>query len=78
ISPEVALRLHLLAHNLRNKVLADGCTKILCARIAETNVSEVWSAANATMNDVLIRVPAPLVAINWEMFRTSRHFQWNA
>ncbi|VDL62862.1 unnamed protein product [Hymenolepis diminuta] len=31
-SPEIALRLYLLAHNLQNKALVDGCTKILCAR----------------------------------------------
>uniref|UniRef100_A0A0R3SYY1 ABC1 domain-containing protein n=1 Tax=Hymenolepis diminuta TaxID=6216 RepID=A0A0R3SYY1_HYMDI len=63
-----------LAHNLQNKALVDGCTKFLCARIAETNVSEVWSAANATKNEVLIRVCAPLVAMNWEMFRASQLF----
>ncbi|VUZ38574.1 unnamed protein product [Hymenolepis diminuta] len=32
ISPEVALRLYLLAHDLQNKALVDGCTKFLCAR----------------------------------------------
>ncbi|VDL31445.1 unnamed protein product [Hymenolepis diminuta] len=42
--------------------------------IAETNASEVWSAANATKNEVLIGVCAPLVAMNWEMFRTSQLF----
>ncbi|VUZ56210.1 unnamed protein product, partial [Hymenolepis diminuta] len=77
MSPEVALRLYLLAHNLQNKALVDGCTKFLCARIEETNVSEVWSVANATENEVLIGVCAPLVAMNWNMFRTSRHFHMN-
>ncbi|VUZ38838.1 unnamed protein product, partial [Hymenolepis diminuta] len=72
ISPEVALRLYLLGHNLRNKALVDGCTNFLCARIEETNVSEIWSAANTTKNEVLIGACAPLVAMNWEMFRTSR------
>ncbi|VUZ40676.1 unnamed protein product, partial [Hymenolepis diminuta] len=61
ISPEVVLRLYLLAHNLRNKALVDGCTRILCARIEETKVSEVWSAANATRNE---EVCAPLGAMN--------------
>ncbi|VUZ48079.1 unnamed protein product, partial [Hymenolepis diminuta] len=74
ISPEVALRLYLLGHNLRNKALVDGCTNFLCARIEETNVSEIWSAANTTKNEVLIGACAPLVAMNWEMFRTSRLF----
>ncbi|VUZ38826.1 unnamed protein product, partial [Hymenolepis diminuta] len=74
ISPQAALRLYLLAHNFRSKALVDGCAKFLCARIAETNVSEVWSAANATKNEVLIGVCAPLVAMNWEMSRTSRLF----
>ncbi|VUZ56204.1 unnamed protein product [Hymenolepis diminuta] len=74
ISPQAALRLYLLAHNLQNKALVDGCTKFLCARIEETNVSEIWSAANATKNEVLIEVCAPLVAMNWEVFRTSRLF----
>ncbi|VUZ40683.1 unnamed protein product, partial [Hymenolepis diminuta] len=71
ISPETALRLYLLAHNLQNKALVDEGTKFLCARIEETRVSEVWSAANATANEILIGVFAPLVAMNWEMFRTS-------
>ncbi|VUZ44088.1 unnamed protein product, partial [Hymenolepis diminuta] len=62
ISPEVALRLHLLTHNLHNKALVDGCTRFLFAMIEETNVSEVWSAANSTKNEVLIGVCAPLVA----------------
>ncbi|VUZ56207.1 unnamed protein product, partial [Hymenolepis diminuta] len=74
MSPEVALRLYLLAHNLQNKSLVDACTKFLCAKIVETNVSEVWSVANATKNEVLIEVCAPLVLMNWEMFRTSRLF----
>ncbi|VUZ48107.1 unnamed protein product, partial [Hymenolepis diminuta] len=74
ISAEVALRLYLLAHNLQNKALVDKCTEFLCARIEETNVSEVWSAAKATKNEVLIGVCAPLVAMNWEMFRTPRPF----
>ncbi|VUZ56194.1 unnamed protein product [Hymenolepis diminuta] len=39
-------------HNLQNKALVDGSTKILW--IVETYVSEVWSAANATKNAVLI------------------------
>ncbi|VUZ56645.1 unnamed protein product, partial [Hymenolepis diminuta] len=77
ISPEIALRLYLLAHNLKNKALVDGCTKLLCARIEETNVSEVWLAANATKNEVLIGVYAPLVTMNWEMFATSRLFHVN-
>ncbi|VUZ56648.1 unnamed protein product, partial [Hymenolepis diminuta] len=64
ISPEVALRLYLLAHNLQNKALVDACTQFLCARIEETNMSEVWSTANATKNEVLIGVCAPLVAMN--------------
>ncbi|VUZ42751.1 unnamed protein product [Hymenolepis diminuta] len=54
ISPQTALRLYLLAHNLQNKALVHACTKLLCARIEETNVSEVWSAANATKNEILI------------------------
>ncbi|VUZ48093.1 unnamed protein product [Hymenolepis diminuta] len=67
ISPEVALRLYLLAHDLKNKVFIDGGgAKFLCARIEETNVSEVWSAANATKNEFLVEVCAPLVAVNWE------------
>ncbi|VUZ56188.1 unnamed protein product, partial [Hymenolepis diminuta] len=74
ISPDVTLRLHLLAHNQQNKVLVDECARFLCATIEETNVSEVWSAANATKNDVLIGVCAHLVSMNWEMFRTSRLF----
>ncbi|VUZ48091.1 unnamed protein product, partial [Hymenolepis diminuta] len=74
ISPEIALRLYLLAHNLQNETLVVGCTKFLCARIQETNVIEVWSAANATENEVLIGVCAPLVAMNWEMSRTSTIF----
>ncbi|VUZ48080.1 unnamed protein product [Hymenolepis diminuta] len=74
ISPEVALRLYLLTHSPQNKALVDGCTKFLCVRIEETNVSEVWSAANATKNEDLIGVCAPLVAMNWEMFRISRLF----
>ncbi|VUZ38581.1 unnamed protein product, partial [Hymenolepis diminuta] len=74
ISPETALRLYLLAHNLQNKALVDACTKFLCARIEETNVSEVWSAANATKNEILTGMCAPLVAMKWEMFRTSRLF----
>ncbi|VUZ56224.1 unnamed protein product, partial [Hymenolepis diminuta] len=74
ISPEVALRLYLLAHILLNEALVDGCTKFLCARIEETNVTELWSAANVTKNEVLIGVCVPLVAMNWEMFRTSRLF----
>ncbi|VUZ38788.1 unnamed protein product, partial [Hymenolepis diminuta] len=45
--------------------------------IEETNVSEVWSAANATKNEVLIGVCAPLVAMNWEMFAPSRLFHVN-
>ncbi|VUZ44879.1 unnamed protein product [Hymenolepis diminuta] len=77
ISPDAALRLYLLAHNLQNKALVVGCTKFLCGRIEEINVSEVWSAANATKNEVLIVVCAPLVAKNWEMFRTSRLFHMN-
>ncbi|VUZ40681.1 unnamed protein product, partial [Hymenolepis diminuta] len=77
ISPEVALRLYLLAYNLQNKALVDACTKFLCARIEETNACEVWLAANATKNEVLIGVCAPLVATNWEMFRTSRLFHVN-
>ncbi|VUZ40677.1 unnamed protein product, partial [Hymenolepis diminuta] len=77
ISPDVAIRLYLLAHNLQNKALVDGCTKFLCGRIEETNVSEVWSVANATKNEVLIGVCAPLVAMNWEMFRTSQIFHMN-
>ncbi|VUZ57307.1 unnamed protein product, partial [Hymenolepis diminuta] len=77
ISPETAVRLYLLAHNLKNKGLVDGCTNFLCARIEETNVSEVWSAANATKNEVLIGVCAPLVAMKWEMFATSRLFHEN-
>ncbi|VDL64034.1 unnamed protein product [Hymenolepis diminuta] len=77
ISSEVALGLYLLAHNLQSKALVDECTKFLCARIEETNVSEVWSAANATKNEVLTGVCAPLVAMNWEMFRTSRLFHVN-
>ncbi|VUZ40682.1 unnamed protein product, partial [Hymenolepis diminuta] len=77
ISPDAALRLYLLAHILQNEVLVDGCTMFLCARIEETNMSEVWSAANATKNEVLIGVCAPLVAMNWEMFRTSRLFHMN-
>ncbi|VUZ56191.1 unnamed protein product [Hymenolepis diminuta] len=32
ISTQAALRLFLLAHNLQNKALVDGCTKFLCAR----------------------------------------------
>ncbi|VDL63352.1 unnamed protein product [Hymenolepis diminuta] len=36
----------------------------------ETNVSEAWSAVNATK----IGVCAPLVAMNWQIFRTSRLF----
>ncbi|VDL63201.1 unnamed protein product [Hymenolepis diminuta] len=43
-------------------------------RIEKTNVSEVWSSANATKNEVLIWVRAPLVVMNWEMWRTSRLF----
>ncbi|VUZ44880.1 unnamed protein product, partial [Hymenolepis diminuta] len=77
ISPEVALRLYLLAHNLQNKALVDGCTNFLCDRIKEMNVREIWLAANATKNEVLIGVCAPLVAMNWEMFRTSRLFYVN-
>ncbi|VUZ48083.1 unnamed protein product, partial [Hymenolepis diminuta] len=45
--------------------------------IAETNVGEVWSAANATKNEDLIGVCAPLVARNWNIFRTSRLFYMN-
>ncbi|VUZ48082.1 unnamed protein product, partial [Hymenolepis diminuta] len=71
ISPEIALRLYLLAHNLQNEALVDGCKRFLCARIEETEASEVWSAANATKNKVLIGVCAPLVEMNWEMFETS-------
>ncbi|VUZ44099.1 unnamed protein product, partial [Hymenolepis diminuta] len=74
ISPDAALRLYLLADNLQNKALVDGCTKFLCAKIEETNVSEVWSAANATNNEVLIGACAPLVTMNWEIFRASRFF----
>ncbi|VUZ44105.1 unnamed protein product, partial [Hymenolepis diminuta] len=74
ISPDVVLKLYLLAHNLQNKSLVDECTSILCARIEETNVIEIWSAANATKNEVLIGVCAPLVAMNWEIFRISRLF----
>ncbi|VUZ38776.1 unnamed protein product, partial [Hymenolepis diminuta] len=77
ISLETAVRLYLLAHNLENKGLVDACTKFLCERIEETNVSEVWSAANATKNEVLIAMCAPLVAMNWEMFATSRLFHVN-
>ncbi|VUZ41085.1 unnamed protein product, partial [Hymenolepis diminuta] len=77
ISPDVAIRLYLLAHSLQNKALVDGCTKFLCARIEETNVSEVWSVANATKNELLIEVCAPLVSMNWKMFRTSRQFHRN-
>uniref|UniRef100_A0A158QGD7 Protein kinase domain-containing protein n=1 Tax=Hymenolepis diminuta TaxID=6216 RepID=A0A158QGD7_HYMDI len=40
----------------------------------ETNVSEVWSAAIATLYEVLIGMCASLVAMNWEKFRTSRLF----
>ncbi|VDL61073.1 unnamed protein product [Hymenolepis diminuta] len=54
ISPEVTLGLYLLAHNLQNKALVDGCTQILCPTIEETNVSEAWSAGNAAKNEVLI------------------------
>ncbi|VUZ38651.1 unnamed protein product, partial [Hymenolepis diminuta] len=74
ISPQAALGLYLLAHDLQNKALVDGSTQFLCARIEETNVSEVWSAANTTANEVLIGVCAPLVAVNWKMFRTSKIF----
>ncbi|VUZ40734.1 unnamed protein product, partial [Hymenolepis diminuta] len=77
ISTQAALRLFLLAHNLQNKALVDGCTKFLCARIEETNVNDVWSVANATKNEFLIEVCSPLVAMNWEMFRTSRFFHMN-
>ncbi|VUZ38653.1 unnamed protein product [Hymenolepis diminuta] len=65
ISPLATLRLWLPAHNLQNKALVDGCTKFSCARIEEINVSEVWSAANATNNEILIGVCVPLVAMNW-------------
>ncbi|VDL63199.1 unnamed protein product [Hymenolepis diminuta] len=49
-------------------------TLFLWAKIAETNVSEVWSTANATKNEVLIGECATLVTRNWEMFKTSRLF----
>ncbi|VUZ56643.1 unnamed protein product [Hymenolepis diminuta] len=74
IAPKATLRLYLLAQNLQNKALVDGGSKFLCARIEETNVSEVWSATNTTKNEVLIGVCAPLVAMNLKMFRTSRLF----
>ncbi|VUZ40643.1 unnamed protein product, partial [Hymenolepis diminuta] len=77
ISLETAVRLYLLAHNLKNKGLVDMCTKFLCDRIEKINVGEVWSAANATKNEVLIGVCAPLVAMKWEMFATSRLFHEN-
>ncbi|VUZ44106.1 unnamed protein product, partial [Hymenolepis diminuta] len=60
---------NILAHNLHKKVLVDGYTKFLCARIEETKASEVWSPANATKNEILIGGCAPLVEMNWEMFR---------
>ncbi|VDL58385.1 unnamed protein product, partial [Hymenolepis diminuta] len=50
----------------------DGRVRYL--RIEETNVSEVRSAANSKKNEVLIGMCASLVAMNWEMFRTSRLF----
>ncbi|VDL63640.1 unnamed protein product [Hymenolepis diminuta] len=74
ISPEVALRLYVLAHNLQNKGLENGLAKFLCAWIDEKNVSEVWSAANVTKNEDLIGLCTPLVARNWKNFRTFRHF----
>ncbi|VUZ40718.1 unnamed protein product, partial [Hymenolepis diminuta] len=77
ISLETAVRLYLLAHNLKNKCLVDVCTKFLCNRIEETNLNEVWFAANATKNEVLIGKCAHLVAIKWEMFATSRLFHEN-
>ncbi|VDL63079.1 unnamed protein product [Hymenolepis diminuta] len=44
----------------------------------ETEVSEVWSAANATKNKDLIGMCSILVRMKWEMFRTSRIFHVNA
>ncbi|VUZ38569.1 unnamed protein product, partial [Hymenolepis diminuta] len=35
ISPQAVLRLYLLAHDLQNKALVDGCTRFLCTRIME-------------------------------------------
>ncbi|VDL57349.1 unnamed protein product [Hymenolepis diminuta] len=40
----------------------------------ETEVSEDWSAANATKDEDLIGVCVPLVGMNWKMLRTSRLF----
>ncbi|VDL58103.1 unnamed protein product [Hymenolepis diminuta] len=43
-------------------------------RIEETNVSEVWSSANATKNEFLFGVYVHLVALNWDyIFLTNRH-----
>ncbi|VDL63078.1 unnamed protein product [Hymenolepis diminuta] len=74
ISAELALKLYLLARNLRNRALVDGCTKFLRARTEVTNVTEVWSAANATKKELLIGMDAFLIPVNWDMLRTSRLF----
>ncbi|VUZ42152.1 unnamed protein product, partial [Hymenolepis diminuta] len=74
ISPKVALRLYHLAHYLQNETLEAGCIMLSCAMIEETNVSEVWSSANATKNEFLFGVYVHLVALNWDyIFLTNRH-----
>ncbi|VUZ40110.1 unnamed protein product [Hymenolepis diminuta] len=68
------IRLFLLALNLECSCITDWCIDFLRTRVSPKNIIEIWSVANATLNEELIEICIPVMRANFQDLATNPRF----